>query len=102
MTYGTGREWRHTVNRRLSSWMCGKVPRYLRGSFECGGSLGSRAKEYCNGLDEWVRGHEDWSLEGERYFGNKCPEIQQNRGMLLLPKEYTTEIGADHVDSSLL
>ena len=41
--------------------------------------MNSQAKEYCNDLDQWVRGHEDWSFEGERYFGNKCPEIKENR-----------------------
>ena len=79
-----------------------KVPCCLRVSFEWEESLISQVREYCDGLDRWVWGHEAWSFEGKRYFANKCPEIQQTRWMFLLPKEYTTEIGADHVYSSLL
>jgi len=64
--------------------------------------LNSQVKEYCDGLGQWVRANDDWSFESERYFGNKGPEIKQNRWMLLLPKKITTEIGPVHVDSSLL
>ena len=64
--------------------------------------LNSQVKEYCDGLGQWVRANEDWSFEGERYFGNKGLEIKQNRWMLLLPKKCPTETGPVHVDSSLL
>ena len=66
--------------------------------------LNSQVKEYCDGLAQWVRGNEDWSFGCERYFGNKGLEIKKNRWMSLLPvpKNYATEIGPVHVDSSLL
>ena len=59
--------------------------------------LNPQIKGYCDGLSQFVRGHEDWGSEYERCFGNKGLEIQQTRWMLLFPKKYTTEIGADHL-----
>ena len=64
--------------------------------------LDSQVKAYCDGLGQWVRALDDWSFEGERYFGKKGAEIKETRWMLLLPKKPTTEIGPVHVDSSLL
>lgn len=66
--------------------------------------LNSQVKEYCHGLGQWVRGHDDWSFESERYFGNKGSEIKGNRWMSLMPKKRAamTEIGPVHIDSSLL
>lgn len=64
--------------------------------------LNSHVKEYCDGLGQWVRALDDWSFEGERYFGNKGLEIKEKRWMLLLPKENATEVGPVHIDSSLL
>ncbi|KAF8546266.1 terpenoid synthase [Imleria badia] len=64
--------------------------------------LNSQVKAYCDGLGQWVRALDDWSFEGERYFGKKGLEIKENRWMLLLPKKCTMEIGPVHVDSSLL
>ena len=34
----------------------------------------------------WVRGLDSWSLESQRYFGTKGPEIQKHRLVTLLPK----------------
>jgi hypothetical protein len=64
--------------------------------------LNSLVKAYCDGLGHWVRGFDDWSFEGERYFGNKGLKIKESRWMLLMPKKITTEIGPIHVDGSLL
>jgi len=64
--------------------------------------LNSLVGEYCDCLSQWVRGHDEWSLESERYFGEKGPEIRKERWMWLLPKNYGTEIGPVHVDSHLL
>jgi hypothetical protein len=64
--------------------------------------LNSQVKEYCDALGQIVRGNDDWSFEGGRYFGGKGLEIKENRWMLLLPKKIATEIGPIHVDGSLL
>ncbi|KAG6374646.1 terpenoid synthase [Boletus reticuloceps] len=64
--------------------------------------LNSQVKAYCDGVGQWVRANDDWSFEGERYFGNKGLEIKENRWMSLLPKKRATEIGPVHIDSSLL
>jgi len=37
-------------------------------------------------LGYWIRGIDCWSLETERYFGTKGPEIQKHRLVTLLPK----------------
>jgi len=37
-------------------------------------------------LGYWIRGIDSWSLETERYFGTKGPEIQKHRLVTLLPK----------------
>jgi len=39
----------------------------------------------------WIRGHDCWSFESERYFGTKGVEIQRSRLMALLPRGHTTE-----------
>ncbi|KAF8142135.1 terpenoid synthase [Boletus edulis] len=64
--------------------------------------LNFQVKVYCDGVGQWVRANDDWCFEGERYFGNKGPEIKENRWMSLLPKQKATEIGPVHIDSSLL
>jgi hypothetical protein len=37
-------------------------------------------------LAYWIRGIDSWSIETERYFGKKGPEIQKHRLVTLLPK----------------
>jgi hypothetical protein len=64
--------------------------------------LNSQVKEYCDGLGQMMRAHDDWSFESERYFGDKGLEIKENRWMSLLPKKRAMEIGPVHIDSSLL
>ncbi|KAF8433264.1 terpenoid synthase [Boletus edulis BED1] len=64
--------------------------------------LNSQVRAYCDGVGQWVRANDDWSFEGERYFGNKGLEIKENRWMSLLPKKRATEIGPVHIDTSLL
>ncbi|KAG9309463.1 hypothetical protein JVU11DRAFT_10432 [Chiua virens] len=55
--------------------------------------LNSQVQEYCDGVGQFVRANDDWSFEGERYFGKKGLEIKKNRWMLLLPKRHAKEIG---------
>ena len=37
-------------------------------------------------LAYWIRGHDCWSFESERYFGTEGPEIQKHRLVNLLPR----------------
>jgi Delta6-protoilludene synthase len=37
-------------------------------------------------LAYWIRGHDCWSFESERYFGTKGPEIKKTRLVTLLPR----------------
>ena len=37
-------------------------------------------------LAYWIRGHDCWSFESERYFGLKGREIQKHRMVTLLPR----------------
>ncbi|KAH9033210.1 isoprenoid synthase domain-containing protein [Lactarius deliciosus] len=41
---------------------------------------------YVERLCYWLRGHDCWSFESERYFGTKGPEIQKHRVVTLLPR----------------
>ncbi|KAI9442056.1 terpenoid synthase [Lactarius psammicola] len=43
-------------------------------------------------LAYWIRGHDCWSFESERYFGTKGPEIQKHRLVTLLPKSRRPEV----------
>jgi len=43
-------------------------------------------KAFVERLAYWIRGIDSWSLETERYFGTKGPEIQRHRLVTLLPK----------------
>ncbi|KAI9462678.1 terpenoid synthase [Russula earlei] len=43
-------------------------------------------------LAYWIRGVDCWSLETERYFGTKGPEVQRHRLVTLLPKSSSVRI----------
>ncbi|KAG1796028.1 terpenoid synthase [Suillus plorans] len=59
-----------------------------------GEPIDSQVREYCDGLGNWVRGNYDWCFESEKYFGTNNLGIQQNRWILLMPKDHLKgEIG---------
>lgn len=67
--------------------------------------LNSQMKEYCDGLGNFVRGHNDWHFESGRYFGDKGPGVKEKGWVDLLPKKCkkgTGEVGCVFVDSSPL
>ncbi|KAH9053669.1 isoprenoid synthase domain-containing protein [Lactarius vividus] len=43
-------------------------------------------------LGHWIRGHDCWSFESERYFGTKGPEIQKHRVVTLLPRSTRPDV----------
>ena len=43
-------------------------------------------------LAHWIRGHDSWSFESERYFGTKGPEIQKHRLVTLLPRSRRPDV----------
>jgi len=43
-------------------------------------------------LAYWIRGHDCWSFESERYFGTKGPEIQKHRLVTLLPRSRRPDV----------
>ncbi|KAF8260662.1 isoprenoid synthase domain-containing protein [Lactarius quietus] len=43
-------------------------------------------------LAHWIRGHDCWSFEAERYFGTKGPEIQKHRLVTLLPRSNKPDV----------
>ena len=43
-------------------------------------------------LAYFIRGHDSWSFESERYFGTKGPEIQKHRMVTLLPKSRNADV----------
>ena len=43
-------------------------------------------------LAHWIRGHDCWSFESERYFGTKGPEIQKHRLVTLLPRSRRPDV----------
>ena len=43
-------------------------------------------------LGYWIRGIDCWSLETERYFGTKGPEIRKHRLVTLLPKAIKPDV----------
>ncbi|KAG0694264.1 terpenoid synthase [Suillus ampliporus] len=51
-----------------------------------GPSVDVPVKEFLDSIAMWARGNHSWSFEGQRYFGTRGPEIQQNRLVLVLPK----------------
>ena len=38
-----------------------------------------RVRMYVDGLGQWVRGNDDWSYEGKRYYGNDGQSIREDR-----------------------
>jgi len=49
-------------------------------------AIDSDVEAFVERLGYWIRGIDCWSLETERYFGTKGPEIQKHRLVTLLPK----------------
>ncbi|KAH9036446.1 terpenoid synthase [Lactarius pseudohatsudake] len=47
---------------------------------------------YVERLCYWIRGHDCWSFESERYFGTKGPEIQKHRVVTLLPRSTRPDV----------
>jgi hypothetical protein len=43
-------------------------------------------------LAHWIRGHDCWSFESERYFGMKGAEIQKHRLVTLLPRSRRPDV----------
>jgi Delta6-protoilludene synthase len=50
-----------------------------------GSKVDEELEEYVLGMANWPRGHDCWSFESGRYFGNKGLEIQESRCVPLLP-----------------
>jgi len=50
-----------------------------------GEDVDRRVKIYINGIAQLVRGNDDWTFEGSRYFGNKGLEFQKTRIVSYLP-----------------
>ena len=50
-----------------------------------GPAIDSEVNKYVERMCLWIRGHDSWSFESERYFGTKGMEIQRLRMMSLLP-----------------
>ncbi|KAJ7811924.1 terpenoid synthase [Mycena olivaceomarginata] len=44
-----------------------------------GEDIDIQVAKYIDGLGQWIRGHDEWSFNSERYFGDKGLEIQQTR-----------------------
>jgi Delta6-protoilludene synthase len=51
-----------------------------------GPAIDADVQTFVERLGYWIRGIDCWSLETERYFGTKGPEIQKHRLVTLLPK----------------
>ncbi|KZS92146.1 terpenoid synthase [Sistotremastrum niveocremeum HHB9708] len=64
------------------------VQKFLKGLEEVpswGPDIDNRVEQYIEGLGNWVRGHEVWSFESPRYFGNSGLEARRSRTVQLLP-----------------
>ena len=51
-----------------------------------GRTVDSDVEAFVGRLGYWIRGIDCWSLETERYFGTKGPEVQKHSIVTLLPK----------------
>jgi hypothetical protein len=51
-----------------------------------GHAIDAEVNHYVDRMFIWIRGHDCWSFESERYFGTKGMEIQRLRVMPLLSK----------------
>ena len=72
-----------------------KVPQW-------GESIDSQVARYLDGVGNWVRGHDQWGYESERYFGTKGLEIIKTRCVTLMPKIHAEGMGPQIVDVSML
>ncbi|KAK3367415.1 terpenoid synthase [Lasiosphaeria ovina] len=50
------------------------------------GDVERQVRIYVDGLGCWVRGSDDWHLEGQRHLGNQGPSFRKNRQLLMLPR----------------
>ncbi|KAH9976471.1 terpenoid synthase [Russula compacta] len=57
-----------------------------------GPTVDAAVNNYIERMSFWIRGHDCWSFESERYFGTKGVEIQRLRVMPLLPKVYGADL----------
>lgn len=57
-----------------------------------GPTIDAAVNSYIERMSFWIRGHDCWSFESERYFGTKGVEIQRLRVMSLLPKVYEADL----------
>ncbi|KAJ7834026.1 terpenoid synthase [Mycena olivaceomarginata] len=48
-----------------------------------GEDIDIQVAKYIDGLGQWIRGHDEWSFNSERYFGDKGLEIQQTRTVVI-------------------
>jgi Delta6-protoilludene synthase len=55
-----------------------------------GPAIDAVVNEFVERLCFWIRGHDSWSFESERYFGTEGAEIQRLRLMTLLPEVKVT------------
>jgi len=56
-----------------------------------GSDIDPAVNSFVERLCHWIRGHDCWSFESERYFGTKGLEIQNQRLMPLLPTRKSCE-----------
>ncbi|KAG5727281.1 Germacradienol/germacrene D synthase [Termitomyces sp. T112] len=52
-----------------------------------GKEFDDQVKHYLNGMAYWMRGHDSWSFESQRYFKEGGLDIQKSRRVVLLPRE---------------
>jgi Delta6-protoilludene synthase len=62
-----------------------------------GSDIDIAVKDLIERLGFWIRGHDCWSFESERYFGTGGAEIQKVREMNILPKVGKPEVTATNV-----
>ncbi len=51
-----------------------------------GPHIDSQLSEYIEGIGSFVRGHDTWCFESERYFGRNGKAIQRHRWVSLSPR----------------
>jgi len=57
-----------------------------------GPDLDPTVKTFVERLAFFIRGHDSWSFESERYFGPKGPEIQKLREVTMFPKSKKADV----------
>ncbi|KAJ7776404.1 terpenoid synthase [Mycena metata] len=50
------------------------------------GPVDREIRTYTDGLGNWIRANDQWSFEGERYFGKEGLQTQRTRRVTLLPR----------------